>query len=186
MRLWTKRAHSPMGQRRLEIASRSRQRSLVGRERGPIGHAYPCETVPPLGGLLPGQIAQSIVFRLGVGALVVVEGWNGWCQRWHSRCRSVWKIAAPTPRAQVGHFVRHGCGRRGGRVAIRIARAAPRKMAVPSGDGESRDPSPIRFRGAHFARSTVFYCGGYEIAHRSWFCLSRSNAGAALHTFRAS
>lgn len=63
---------------------------------------YPVEAIPPLRGFLAREVAQPIVLSLGVTALVVVEGWA--CQLARSRRDAI----HVTPRAQVGHFERHG------------------------------------------------------------------------------
>ena len=67
------------------------------------GVAYPSKTLSAFGGFLAGEVAEPIVLRLGVAAVIVVEG----CDI-ISACKRM-KIAIITPRAHVGHFVRHGC-----------------------------------------------------------------------------
>lgn len=76
-----------------------------------FGVAYPSKTLSALGGFLAGEVAEPIVLRLGVAAILVVEG----CGK-VSACESL-NIAIITPRAHVGHFVRHGCS-----IALNVIR----------------------------------------------------------------
>lgn len=66
---------------------------------------YPLETLPALVGFLARETAQTVVFRLRVAALLVVEGWV-----WSARDLTGRTIAIlnPTLVAEVGQFVRHG------------------------------------------------------------------------------